>query len=892
MSQPYQLAREIFDVAIELGADKRDTYLQQACDGNDELYEIVSDLLAADGEAENDVTAELASGVINVIENLETEFDFSQTLANYRFIEKIGQGGMGSVYKAERCDDAFHKVVAVKVMRQCFDSEDRIRRFQNERQILANLEHPQIARLLDGGTTSDGRPYVVVEYVNGKPITRYSDEHQLSIRQRLILFNECCRAVQYIHEHLIVHRDIKPSNFLIDNQGNLKLLDFGIAKILEDTPEHFSQQATAPLSRLLTPDYASPEQVLRNTITTISDVYSLGVMLYEILAGTRPYYAGSMGPSEYESTLLHRAPTPPSQFFEGQATAPLPDFNPGKTAGNRKATAAQLGRLLRGDLDIIVLRALSSAPEDRYRSAEELASDIERYLNAQPILARPQTFWYRCKKLVQRRTATVIASALAFLVIISFTVFTYIQTVKLEHERNQALIEKQRAESVTQFMIDTYQSFDPGHPSGESISAREIIDKGLQRISNELGIDLRLQFDLKHAMAQLYTNLGHYKQAENVLNDLINNSDQIEDSETVLPKSLRLMAHILVEQGRYLEAIETAELARTVNPDIASQALTMADDLMLVGKAQANLQQLANSRASYNQALTIYQQQLGPHHFRTASAMNALAGVLRWLDDDIQAVSLYRQAIMALTMHYNRDHPDLAKSMLALANTYRSNNKLTEAEEQASNALAMMQRLFREPHPDTASALNTMGLIAKKQGNYLAAANYFQSSLMLKTQTLGAKHPSVAISYFNLGTLQHRYLHDLSAAENSMRKTLAIAAETWNEEHINMTIFRAGLGFVLKDADQLDEAEDLLKTCISQIIQQNSENEQAANLAKIRSELASLMFKRNNYYEAEQLIQQSLPVLIEEYGENDADTLRAIQYQQDIDTMLARLADS
>lgn len=887
MSRLYQRARDIFESAIELRATEREAYLQQVCDGNDELYEIVRDLLAADEDTEHDVTAGLASGVVDVIENLETEFDLSQTLANYRFIEKIGQGGMGSVYKAERCDDVFHKIVAIKIMRQGFDSEDRMRRFQNERQILADLEHPQIARLLDGGTTSDGRPYVVVEYVDGKPLTRYADDDQLTIRQRLGLFNECCRVVQYAHDHLIVHRDIKPSNFLIDKQGNLKLLDFGIAKMLEDAQAHYNNQQTAPLARLLTPDYASPEQVLRKAITTISDVYSLGVLLYEILSGTRPFYANMMTPAEYEDALLHQTPTPPSHYFDGRKPAPLPTFDAEKIARARKVTTTQLGRQLRGDLDVIVLHALASNSKDRYRSAEELARDIDRYLNAQPIQARPHSLWYRFGKLVQRRTAFVATSITAIAVTIAFTIFTYVQAIELERERNQALAEKQRAESVTQFMVDTYESFDPGHARGRDISAREVIDKGVERLSNELASHPKLQFDLKLTMARVYINLGHYNEAENVLYDMIHAADEGEqEAVEVLTMSLRLLASVLIRQGGYAKAIEAVERARLIDPEKALQPLTMAEDLMMLGKARANLQQLTDSRDSYNEALILYQQQLGPYHFKTASALNALAGVLRWLDDDERAVSLYRQAIMALTTHYDRDHPDLARSMLALANTYRSDNELEKAEEQALNALAMMQRLFREPHPDTASALNAMGLIAKKQGQYAQSADYFQRSVELKTQILGSNHPSVAISYFNLGTLRHRYLLDLPAAEDSLRKTVAIASETWDEQHINMTIFRAGLAFVLKDADQLDEAEDLLRVCIERIANHAGEGEQAANLAKIRSELASLMFKRGRYGEARRLIQLSLPVLIEEYGEDDLDTQRALQYQQDIDAML------
>jgi serine/threonine protein kinase len=419
----------VFAEALERPPAQRQAFLDEVGRDDPALRQEVERLLAAD-QAE---TGFLETPPGELLGLALDEREEGGNLGPYRLLRRIGSGGMGAVYLARREDEHYQRDVAIKVLRSGLASTEAFHRFLAERQILAQLEHPNIARLYDGGSTRDGRPYLVLELIDGAPVDEYCDRHRLSVRQRLALFRKICSAVQYAHQSLLVHRDLKPGNILITPEGEPKLLDFGIAKRLAPEPGGTPGETQGGV-RLLTPSYASPEQVQSAAITTASDVYSLGVILYELLAGRRPYPVAPERPYEIERTICEREPERPSAALLRPGTDPPPEA----IAQARGTRPAELRRCLQGDLDNIVLMALRKDPRSRYSSAAQLSEDLERYLEDLPVAARPETLRYRGRKFLRRNRAAVAITAAAILLLVTFMASLLAQRRQLARERDKA----------------------------------------------------------------------------------------------------------------------------------------------------------------------------------------------------------------------------------------------------------------------------------------------------------------------------------------------------------------------------------------------------------------------------------------------------------------------
>lgn len=875
----WRQSKQIFDKAITLLPDQRQQYIKKQCAGSDELLSLVNELLEADQPTQlhNDNT--LAVAVVDALDNLEAENYLSLEIDNYRLLKKIGQGGMGTVFYAERNDDSFHKKVAIKIMRAGFGSDNRQRRFITERQILADLEHPQIARLLDGGTTANGQPYVVMEYVDGQDIIKYSDTDQLTIAQRLALFIECCAVIQYAHDHLIVHRDIKPSNLLIDQYGNLKLLDFGIAKMLEVGTD---QEQTEQLSRILTPSYASPEQILGKTITTTSDVYSLGVLLYELLSGRKPYNHQDLTPKEFENTLLNKMPPPLDSWFDNNNPHTPIEFDTEAIAIARNTSPDKLQKTLRGDLNNIVFKAMASEQKNRYHSAQALSEDIKRYLQKRPIQARPASLTYKAIKLARRRTAAMVASIAALIFIVVFICMTIIQSRQVARERDVAIEQKQHAESVTNFLVDTYESFNPATTLGGQITARQLLNEGVKRLDEHLQPEL--QVDLLQTMGEQYGHLGMYPESGDLLQRALTIHDSNPDAEPVdRAQLLHLIAINYVEKGHYEIAINTIQGAMQLrDPDHANAKLLQAYDLKVMARANYNLENHDQMQLQYEQALDLLREITGDSSQEYAITLNELAGKLRGEGSDIRANQLYLQSLKILRRHFQGDHPSIAETLLSLSHVNRRLKQLSSAEDYAADAISMLQRIYDEPHPNLAIALNSMGLIQTNLNNHSSAADYYVESLAIKRSLLGAQHPRVAMSLFNLAYLKFRHMNDLDGAERDFREALEIGSNIWEYDHKNIYKFRASLGFVLSAKGEFDEAESLLRGCLETLSNKQPAELYYADVAKINSQLANVLIQQGRFEQAKPLLDSSIPVLINEYGMDDADTQRALTWQQSI----------
>jgi serine/threonine-protein kinase len=481
----------LFAAALERPAAERDRFLEIACPA--ELRPAVSRLLAADAAS----GGFLERPVARLLGETASEAPApGRRLGPYRLLREIGTGGMGTVYLAVRDDAQYERQVAVKVLRAGLADPAARHRFLAERQILARLEHPAIARLYDGGTTADGRPYLVMEWIDGLPLTGYCDQNRLSIEARLSLFLQVAAAVQHAHQNLLVHRDLKPGNILVTAEGEPRLIDFGIAKQL--APEGGDGNLTRTGLRLLTPSYASPEQVRGEAITTASDVYSLGVLLYELLAGRSPYRVEPGLLHEVERAICEEEPERPSQaLLRSPAAGPTAEA----IAAARGMRPAALRRRLAGDLDNVVLMALRKEPGRRYGSAAQLAADLERHLGDLPVLARPDTLAYRGRKFVQRHRAAVAAAGLSLLVLAGFVVSLAAQGRRLARERD-------KARYALSFLVDVFEDADPHKTAGAALTAREILARGAARAAGELSRPPEVQAAALDAIGQLGLGLG------------------------------------------------------------------------------------------------------------------------------------------------------------------------------------------------------------------------------------------------------------------------------------------------------------------------------------------------------------------------------------------------
>ncbi|MGH8173757.1 MAG: serine/threonine-protein kinase, partial [Rhodanobacteraceae bacterium] len=516
---------ELFEQAIDVPAAEREAWVARACGDDAALRRDLEGLLRADERAARFMEtppALVAAASPERGDGAPTQF------GPYRVLRRIGAGGMGEVWLGERSDGEFEQRVAIKQV--AYPTPGLLHRFRQERQILARLEHPNIARLIDGGVSADGAPYLVMEYVEGVPITEFVREQALDVSARLRLFLRVCEAVQYAHQNLIVHRDLKPSNIFVTVERVPKLLDFGIAKVLSTTD---LDAPTQTIARMLTPDYAAPEQFTGAPVTTASDVYALGVVLYEMLAGSRPQRAERSG--EAISVLAPDSPAPST----------VVDRTTGADPVSRRS--------LRGDLDRIALTALAADPARRYQSAEALAADIRSHLDGRPIAARGDSAWYRFSKFVRRNRYALAAAALVFAVCIAATV------ISLQQAR-RARAEAERAEAVRKFLVGVFAQASPDESKGKPITAHELLDKSEKQIATDLVGQPALTADVTTLLATLYMDVGDYGQAETLLKRTAA-ADEAPVPPEIRARTLTVLANLQSDKRESDSAFENATKA-------------------------------------------------------------------------------------------------------------------------------------------------------------------------------------------------------------------------------------------------------------------------------------------------------------------------------------------
>ncbi|MBL8218233.1 MAG: tetratricopeptide repeat protein [Bryobacterales bacterium] len=762
----------LFHQASELPAKDRTAFLLAECASDTRLFEQVDSLLKAGGQGDSMLQNELAAAAGNLLDAPEAQT--GDRLGPYRILKLIGRGGMGSVYLADRDDSEFEKQVAIKVARAAFLTPDALQRFLIERQILARLEHENIARLLDGGRTGTV-PYVVMEYVAGVPITTYAKERNLNIPQRLELFRTVCSAVRHAHQSLVVHRDLKPSNILVTNDGIVKLVDFGIAKLIHDEPH--AETLTQPFERILTPEYASPEQITGTSITTASDIYSLGVVLYELLAGESPYRFTTRTPLEVERVVCKDTPTPPSV-----------------KSGNRK---------LAGDLDNIVLCAMRKEPARRYGSAAELSDDIRRYLEGYPVMARQEGVAYRMRKFISRNKLAVSLSAVLLLSLAGFAITMASLASRYARERDAA-------REVSTFLVRIFERADTGATKGESLTARQVLDEGVRHIERELPSQPALQSDLFGAVGRVYSNLGILPRSLETLEKslAIRQSDRNGD-ELDLARNLREVAEV----NRRVRNFPRAGKLIQQSLEIRARRLGLthpeyADSLDAYGMIKADSGDLKAALPMLEKGLEINRSRLGPNHPRTLVSLSNLGGVHENSGNLKKAEPLLREAL-AVRRRIDGDlHSRTALSVRKLSRLLEELGQLNESESLLVEALATNRKLYGDSHPEVALTLSALASVLQSQKQFDRARALYQQALDLEN-TIRPGDLEAALVMNNLATLEES-VKNYTEAESLYRQSLAIRRAKLGSKHPTVARALTNLGQLLFKMRDVDRALPIL----------------------------------------------------------------------------------
>jgi serine/threonine-protein kinase len=796
---------DLLAAALEHPPSERRAFLEATADAAIEQHVLA--LLELEGHApaffERDVVGQALS-LLAEAEEPAARLCPGDRVGAYRIVREIGRGGMSVVFLAERDDGRFQKRVAIKVlpvlphlMPLHFRS-----RFQGEREILAQLEHPAIARLLDGGETTSGEPYLVMEYVEGESIDQYCDRRRLTVDQRLELFLSAGEAVAYAHQNLVVHRDIKPSNVLVSSSGEVKLLDFGIAKVLSQGTE--ASQHTVTGERVMTPAYASPEQVRGEPIRTVSDVYSLGVLLYQLLTGVMPHRTGGL-PHELAIAILEEEPARPSTAAGSDAHGEARATDPKRLRGR-----------LRGDLDAIVLKALRKAPERRYPSVEALLEDLRAHLREAPVTARADDRAYRMGKFVRRNWPALAAGA-ALLALGSASAAYHAR--RIQGERDVARREAATAQAVTRFVASLFEASNAwgssqAHP--DTITARALLEQGTRRIRSELADQPEVRAELLSTLGSIHSSLGLESQAESLLNEALTLRRRLQRADSAaMAEDLERLGLVDYRKGDYLHAESRDREAYEIRRGrFGPQSYAAATSLNRIAMDLRKKGDGAQSERLFREALAIFRERRGEESKEVAAALKGLAMIRRERGDLREAESFGRQGLAISQRVLGERHPLTTEHMSDLGTIMRSKGDLAEAERLFRRALEDSQAWFGPEHPNVAIRWNSLGLVLQEKGEPDAAERHYRESLRINRKFWGEAHPVIAGNLHNLGTLAYDR-GELADAEALLGQALAMRRKILPPQHPDTALTTSKIALVALRRGELARARDLFATALA-----------------------------------------------------------------------------
>ncbi len=726
-------------------------------------------------------------------------------LGAYHLLELIGEGGMGEVWLAEQRTPVRRRV-ALKLIKAGMDTREVIARFESERQALALMDHPAIAKVFDAGSAPTGRPYFAMEYVTGVPITTFCDREKLTVRERLKLFIRVCEGVQHAHQKAIIHRDLKPSNILItevDGKPVPKIIDFGIAKAMSQrlTDDSILTRVGAILG---TPDYMSPEQASSagEDIDTRTDVYALGVLLYELLIGALPF--------DFRKLAFHDILRILREDDAPRLSTRLRTAGDGETiATKRRTEPVVLRRQIRGDLDAILSKALEKNRSRRYGSPSELAADIQRHLQNEPVLARPPSFRYHAGKHIRRHRALVSAGLLLLFLMLSFGIAEAIQIRRITRERD-------RADRITKFMTSMFRVSNPSESHGNKVTAREILDKASADVGAGLASDGELQAQMMDVMGVVYYNLGLYQQAEPLLRQALQLRRHLLGSENAqTAQSINDLANVLSAEGQQEQAAQLdrealAIRSRTLGPDHPDTLRSMngmAVDLVEAGH-------YGEAAELHRKVFETRRRVLGPEHPDTLTSMDNLGNTLDYLGRYAEAEVLEREALEIKRRVLGPEHPETLRAIHHVADTLYSEGRYSEAESMHRQVLKDRRRVLGPEHRETVNSMIALANALDDQAHYKEAEELDRDAIEIQRRNLGAEHPDTLLAMGNLAGILSDEGH-YEEAEKLQSVVVDLRSKILGAEHAYTLSSKERLASVLCLRGKLDEAEDLARDTIA-----------------------------------------------------------------------------
>ena len=813
----------IFDMVLTLPPEGRTDYIKRVCGEDTELEEKIREMLSQLEESDRFFEERLGKNekLIRELDALISEqadtddYFEGKKIGRWDIQELIGHGGMGRVYKVQRVDESGIKQTgALKVIHKSLLTPTHMERFRLEQHILSGLQHPNISGFVDSGITGDRVPYMVMEYVAGENILEYCNNRKLSIEKRLKLFITVCKAIQYAHNSLIIHRDLKPDNILVTKEGRIKILDFGIAKLVDPNLYENSAIETQPGMRMLSLEYASPEQVAGKMVTTSTDLYSLGILLSKLLTGLHPFDLENLSYKEIEKRLLEEDPPIASKRFLGLSN----DDYRIQLAKERGTSFKEVSVLLKGDLDAIIYKSLHKDPERRYGSVEALITDLEHHQNNLPISARPDTFGYRSKKFIKRNLWGVAAASMIFIVLTGGIATTIWQAKQAEQNAHEA-------EQVTAFLAQIFEGSDPNRANDGSMTARELLDQGFERVVTELSDQPGIQAQMLSTIGNIYNNLGLY-----------------EPAYSAIEKSVEVFQHIGEKSPRY-----AATMLRLANLEYRLD----------------NFEAAANAA---REALALSISQNGETHPETASVMNTLAMSLEELGEKEEAYEMYRRII-----NIRRGQPDqgsnLAINLNNLAILLQQEGAYDEADALFKEAVELIDEVLGSEHPFMAYILNGYSGLHQDRGDYHLAEENLLQALMIAQNIFPETHPFIGVVFYNLGGL-YKIKGEYTEAADSYSNSLNQRRSSLPINHPDISSTLVALGNIHLETEQYELAEEFYREHLTLRLENRDPDETTVALAQAK--LGKSLLLQNKYNEAEPILLQSYSTLLMLLGEDNA----------------------
>ncbi len=843
----------IIDEALELEEEAQELFIKKSCSHNPDLLIEALDYYSFIKKAEDcnflnpdfNLESDLISGPEYSADKQIRENVIGITIGPYKITEPIGEGGMGSVYLAERIDGEFDQKVAIKFLRGGFFSSYLRKRFINEKRILARLNHPNITRLLDGGITDDGTPYLTMEYVDGLPVDEYCKKKKLDVTARLKLFLQICKAVQFAHTKLVIHRDLKPQNILVTKEGQIKIMDFGIAKFLNPDAEKMLPLKTREGQFVASFKFAAPEQIRSEDPSIATDVYGLGALLYLLVTGEHPLQFDDHSISEIKSIIQNKAPVRPGRIEKNE-----------------------IGPISR-DLEAIILKTLNKEPEQRYSSVELMRDDIERYLNGLPVNARHSTFVYRSLKFIQRNR---IALTVTFLLVLGiFSLLTY-HNNQLAKERDIAHQEAEKAEQISSFFVNLFEMADPEINQGEAPTAAEMLDQGIARIDGLSG-QPELQIELLQTAGNIYLTIMELERAEQILTRSYELARNTFDNENeVILHHLALFGTLQRLQGNFEEArsynLRALDIQKNIfdesHPDIAC----IYSNLGLIEREQNNY---TEAEEYYSKAISQHNYFEEDHHC-FATVYNNMGTLKRHIGEYESSEAYYLKALEMRRNVLDYNHPHTANTLNNLSILKQNTGQYDSALQFLHEALQINKTILGNNHPAVAANLNSLGNLYWYRDDHEQASIHISDALDILKTHYDHNNTDIAISKLNLG-LNLLELNQLDEAERLIKESVSIFRNQLGDRHLHYAHALYNLASVLQKKDDHNQAFSALEKCLD--IRKEKLPHGHWHIALAKSSIGYSLSELGENHEAEYYLEQGYEVLSNKRGDDDTFTQTA-----------------